>query len=591
TRRGNNACAAKVRAPVNSLAGFAVGLIDRTGLRHRCRAGGQFRGWSCLRRRAAEAVAAAVGHGVELAGVDGGLLGAGRGQGTEVIGGFQTTVPGHAVGHVELLAAGTGDVEVQRLGLVDPLLAAAGGVDDPLGFPFEGGRVEVFELLRDALDLLHGTVVVLEVVDHHRVPQAACLEVAYQVGVDHGELAGQVRFHVEVLVGRLDGLRHAGDVGDGRGRRDGHDVRVTDAVLDAGTYRRPVQGLGQVDVDVLLATGFDEDLLGIQRQDALAPQRTLEGLVGAALVGQVAGRLDGVVADRFHGRVGEFDGRVGTVGDVLQVQRILEAHDAQAHRTVLEVRVTRLRHAVVVDVDNVIEHADRGAHGAFQLGGVQLAVLDVVRQVDRAQVADGDFVGIGVQGDLGAQVGAVDHAHVLLRAAQVARVLEGDPRVAGLEQHREHLAPQVLGLNNLVQLDLAVLDQGFVVLVALLEGLAGQVVQVRYFGWREQGPLAVFEDALHEQVRNPVGGVHVVGTTTVVTGVLAQFEEFLDVHVPGFQVGAHGALALAALVHGHSGVVDHFQEGHDALGFAVGALDVGAQRAHRGPVVAQTAGE
>src|SRR5690606_34998977 len=217
----------------------------------------------------------------------------------------------------ELLARGAGDVEVQRLCLVDPLLAAAGRVDDPLGFHFEGGRVEVFELLRDALDLLHGTVVVLEVVDHHRVPQVARLEVAYQVGVDHGEFAGQVRFHVQVLVGRLDGLRHAGDGGDGRGRRDGHDVRVAPAVLDAGTYRGPVQGLGKVDVDVRLATGLDEDLLRIQRQAALAAQRTLAGLVGAAFVGQVAGGLDGVVADRFHGLVGKVDGGIGTVGDVL----------------------------------------------------------------------------------------------------------------------------------------------------------------------------------------------------------------------------------------------------------------------------------
>src|SRR5690606_28844450 len=416
-------------------------------------------------------------------------------------------------------------------------------------------------------------------------------EVAYQVGVDHGEFAGQVRFHVQVLVGRLDGLRHAGDVGDGRGRRDGHDVRVADSVLDAGTYRGPVQGLGKVDVDVLLATSFDEDLLRIQRQDALAPQRTLEGLVGATLVGQVTGGLDGVVADRFHGLVGEFDGGIGTVGDVLQVQRVLEAHDAQAHWAVLEVGIARLRHRVVVDVDDVIEHAHGCAYGALQLGGVELAVDDVVRQVDRAQVADGDFVLVGVQRDLGAEVGAVHHANVLLRAAQVARILEGQPGVAGLEQHGEHLAPQILGLQGLVVLDLAVLDHGLVVLVALLEGLAGEVVQVGYFARREQGPLAVVEYALHEQVRNPVGGVHVVGAAAVVTGVLAQLEEFLDVQVPGFQIGADRALALAALVHGHGGVVDHFQEGHDALGLAVGALDVGAQRAHRGPVVAQAAGE
>jgi hypothetical protein len=140
---------------------------------------------------------------------------------------------------------------------------------------------------------------------------------------------------------------------------------------------------------------------------------------------------------------------------VLQVQRVLEAHDAQADRTVLEVGVLRLRHRVVVDVDHVVEHAHGGVHGALQLGGVQLAVDDVVRQVDRAQVANGDLVLVGVQGDLGAQVRAVDHAHVLLRAAQVARVFEGQPWVAGFEQHGQHFAPQVFGLDGLEQLDLA----------------------------------------------------------------------------------------------------------------------------------------
>src|SRR5690606_12023931 len=144
----------------------------------------------------------------------------------------------------------------------DPLLATAGRFDDPAGLDFEGGGVQVLQLLRDTLDLLDRTVVVLQVVDHDRVPQATGLEVADQVRVDHGELARQVRFHVQVLVRRLDRLRHAGDVGDGRGRRDGHDVRVADAFLDALTHRRPVQGLVQVDVDVLGATGFDQDLLG-----------------------------------------------------------------------------------------------------------------------------------------------------------------------------------------------------------------------------------------------------------------------------------------------------------------------------------------
>ena len=82
-----------------------------------------------------------------------------------------------------------------------------------------------------------------------------------------------------------------------------------------------------------------------------------------------------------------------------------------------------------------------------------------------------------------------------------------------------------------------------------------------------------------------------MGTTTVVTGVLAQLEEFLDVHVPGFQVGADRALAFAALVNRDGGIVDHFQERHHALGFAVGAFNVRTQCAHRGPVVPQAAGK
>jgi hypothetical protein len=82
-----------------------------------------------------------------------------------------------------------------------------------------------------------------------------------------------------------------------------------------------------------------------------------------------------------------------------------------------------------------------------------------------------------------------------------------------------------------------------------------------------------------------------VRAAAVVAGVLAQFQELFDVQVPGFQVGADGALALAALVDGHGGVVDDLQERHDALRFAVGALDMGAQGAHAGPVVAQAAGK
>ena len=72
-----------------------------------------------------------------------------------------------------------------------------------------------------------------------------------------------------------------------------------------------------------------------------------------------------MVADSFHRTVGEVDCGLRGVGRAQLVQRILEAHDAQAHRAVAQVGVTRLLDGVVVDVDDVVEHAHGGAHVVF----------------------------------------------------------------------------------------------------------------------------------------------------------------------------------------------------------------------------------
>jgi hypothetical protein len=130
---------------------------------------------------------------------------------------------------------------------------------------------------------------------------------------------------------------------------------------------------------------------------------------------------------------------------------------------VLQVRVPRLRHRVVIDVDDVVEHPHRGADRLLQLRVIELPrrlvaghlLLHVREQVDRAQVADGDLGGARVERDLGAEVRAVDGADVLLRRADVARVLERDPRMPGLEEHRQHLAPELHRGNLLVELQLA----------------------------------------------------------------------------------------------------------------------------------------
>src|SRR5690606_2159698 len=342
------------------LAGFAIRVVDRASLRH-------FGGLAEL-----GAVFHLRGHAVQAAVVDGGFLRRGGTDGAQVVGGFQATQPRHLVGHVELLAVGLGDVQVQRLCLVDPLLATAGGLHQPARLDLERGAVDFLQVIRHAINRLHGPVVVFQVVDHDVVPQAARLQVVHQVRVDHGELAGQVRFHVQVLVGRLDRLRYAGDVGDGGGRGNGHDVGVAHAAganLVAQAF--PVERLAAIHLQVTLAAFARQYLDGIDRQDTLAPQRAFVGGVAATFLGQFAGRLDGEVADGFHGTVGKLDGLRRGIRDVLDVQRILEAHDAHAYRAVLEVGVTRLRYAVVVDVDHVIEHAHGGLDGLLQLDQVE----------------------------------------------------------------------------------------------------------------------------------------------------------------------------------------------------------------------------
>ena len=212
----------------------------------------------------------------------------------------------------------------------------------------------------------------------------------------------------------------------------------------------------------------------------------------------------------------------------------------------------RLADRVVVDVDHIVQHAHRGADRSLQLGVIELppvgVLLHVIEKVDGAEVAHCDLGVARVERDLGTQVAAVHGAHVLLWRADVAGVLERDPRMAGLEEHRQHLAPELQRGNLLVQLQIAARGFFLVARVGFLECLAPFVVQIRHVGGREKGPVAAFHHALHEEVRNPVRRVHVVRAAAIVAGVLAELEEFLDVEVPCFEIRADGALAFSAVM-------------------------------------------
>src|SRR5690606_41165386 len=93
----------------------------------------------------------------------------GRGQSTEVVSGLQATVPGHAVGDIQLLTVGAGDIQVKALGLVDPFLTTAGCLHDPARFHFKCGCVDGFQVGRDTVDALDGALVIYKVVDQYSV--------------------------------------------------------------------------------------------------------------------------------------------------------------------------------------------------------------------------------------------------------------------------------------------------------------------------------------------------------------------------------------------------------------------------------------
>ena len=133
-------------------------------------------------------------------------------------------------------------------------MAARGGFDDPAGIDFKRGRIELAQLGRDAINLAERAVKIFDVGDHHFVPQAAGFQIAHEVIIDHRKFAREIRFHKQILIGRLDTGRDSDDVRDGRGRRDGDAIGIAHAVLfDAGAQAVPVHAAGHIDFNIATA--------------------------------------------------------------------------------------------------------------------------------------------------------------------------------------------------------------------------------------------------------------------------------------------------------------------------------------------------
>ncbi len=145
---------------------------------------------------------------------------------------------------------------------------------------------------------------------------------------------------------------------------------------------------------------------------------------------------------------------------------------------------------------------------------------------------------------------------------------------------------------------LPLLGKGLIAQVRGLEGAAMQLGQIGRFVRAEERPGRVLRQSafadrlhpLHEEIGNPIRRVHVVRAAAVVTGLLAQVEEVLDVGVPKLEVRAKSAGAFAALINRDGDVVRDFQEGNDAARFTVRPVNRRAGPANGRPRAAKPAG-
>ena len=171
----------------------------------------------------------------------------------------------------------------------------------------------------------------------------------------------------------------------------------------------------------------------------------------------------------------------------------------------------------------------------------------------------------------------MDHVLVEKRlvALGVGRVLERHPAIAGLGKGSHHAPIELASVHRLDR------QAGrFGSAIRLREAVAPEVNEFGDLIGAEERPGLVGLHSAHELVRQPVGEVEVVCTPRLLTGVVAELKELVDVAVPGFEVDAGSTLALAALVHCSDRGIQRLEEWDDSARLPVGALDERASTTH-----------
>ena len=152
---------------------------------------------------------------------------------------------------------------------------------------------------------------------------------------------------------------------------------------DALTQRGPVEGLGTVDLHVA-ATLLLEQVERVLGEDAEIPERALEAGIAATLLGKLGGGEVGVIAAGLHRPIGELDRLLAGEGNPHEMQTVLEAHDAQAHRAMGE-----LGRAERLDRRN-LNSADASVRKLAKIGLVSTLLMQPHRLDEAVAVAEKD---------------------------------------------------------------------------------------------------------------------------------------------------------------------------------------------------------
>ena len=419
----------------------------------------------------------------------------------------------------------------------------------------------------------------------------------------HRELGRHARQHRALLLLEEEAAHHRVEAGRGaredrraRRGRDGQQVGVAHPAPGRLAHRLP----GLARIAALIEVG------------ARLPVAAVKERVAPALGGKPGARGDGVAVDALEHLVGKGQVLLALPLDAALGQHVVVARDAQADRAVAAVGDLGVGQGVEVEVDDVVERAH---HGLDHFAHLALVLHRQVPERQAREVADhevaraglGDHHRVAVLGldlgrhaldlahvlrDLGAEVGAVDHACVRIGVGAVHRVAHEGERRARLHGALEHEAYDVLDAHGALG-DARV---GHALLVAALPLLAKVVLEgVALHGedvvraHEVPGLVEILLGHLPEQVGVADGREDVVRLHAVVSVVGAQLQELGQVAVPGIEVDGHGALAHAQLVHGHGGVVDDADPTDHAAGRALEAAYAPALGANLAQVHAHAA--